>query len=87
MKRRRFAPSLALVLTASLAGTGCFLRSGEQPAPRPAAQAGGAGQDSAAGARRSGAGQPRPYARVITSDAETRRGLFTTHRIGGKLYF
>jgi len=90
MKRRRFSPSFAVVLAAAFASTGCFLRSGERPAPRPgpaAAQAGGAGQDSAAGPRRSGAGQPRPYARVITPDAVTKRGLFTTHQIGDKLYF
>jgi len=90
MERRRFSSSLAVVLAAALASTGCSLRSGERPAPRPApaaAQAGGAGQDSAAGPRRSGAGQPRPYARVITPDAVTKRGLFTTHQIGDKLYF
>ena len=30
---------------------------------------------------------PRPYNRVITSEAKTRRGLFSTHRVGDKLYF
>ena len=50
---------------------------------RPAAQ-----QDSAQRA----AGQaaepsPRPYNRVITSDARSRDGLFKTHRIGSRLYF
>lgn len=29
----------------------------------------------------------RPYGRVITAEAETRVGLFRTHRIGDKLYF
>ena len=29
----------------------------------------------------------RPYVRVITRDAKTRRGLFITHRVGEKLYF
>jgi hypothetical protein len=55
------------------------------------AQQGGApvGQDTtgrAAGAAPSPAA-PRPYNRVITSDAKTRRGLFATHRVGDRLYF
>jgi len=89
MERRRFSPFLAAVFAAALAGSGCSLRSGERPAPRPAPapQAGGASQDSASGPRRSGAAQPRPYARVITPDAVTKRGLFITHQIGDKLYF
>ncbi|HEY6219049.1 MAG TPA: zinc-dependent metalloprotease, partial [Gemmatimonadaceae bacterium] len=48
------------------------------------------------GAGRGGAGQggggaapaaPQPYNRVITRDAKTRRGLFTTHQVGDRLYF
>ncbi len=31
--------------------------------------------------------QPRPYARVITPAAQTRSGLFTTHRVGSRLLF
>ncbi|HEX6049327.1 MAG TPA: DUF5118 domain-containing protein, partial [Gemmatimonadaceae bacterium] len=31
--------------------------------------------------------QPRPYARVITPAAQTREGLFKTHRIGSRLLF
>lgn len=46
--------------------------------------AGGAGERGAAARRSPGA---RPYARVITKDAITKRGLFTTHLIGDKLYF
>lgn len=57
----------------------------------PAEDAGGRG----AGAGRGGAGAggaaqaagPRPYNRVITRDAQTRRGLFETHRVGDRLYF
>ena len=30
---------------------------------------------------------PRPYDRVITAQAQTKRGLFSTHRIGSRLYF
>ena len=32
-------------------------------------------------------GGPRPYNRVITAEARTRHGLFSTHRIGDRLYF
>ena len=34
-----------------------------------------------------GAAAPRPYNRVITSEAKTRRGMFVTHQVGDKLYF
>ena len=52
---------------------------------------GGAQQDTA-GRAPGGAGAPpvaapRPYNRVITSEARTRRGLFSTHRVGDRLYF
>jgi hypothetical protein len=64
---------------------------GPVQAPAPGAPAGvrpAAQQDSAQRA----AGQaaepsPRPYSRVITSDARSRDGLFKTHRIGSRLYF
>ncbi len=46
------------------------------------------GRGGGAGAGRAGgAGTPRPYDRVITSDAKTRRGLFNVHRIGDRLLF
>ena len=52
---------------------------------------GGAPQDTAGralgGAGGPPAAAPRPYNRVITSDAKTRRGLFSTHRVGDRLYF
>ncbi|MDB4886496.1 MAG: peptidase and matrixin and adamalysin, partial [Gemmatimonadetes bacterium] len=34
-----------------------------------------------------GAASPRPYNRVITADAKTRRGMFAVHRVGDRLYF
>ncbi len=34
-----------------------------------------------------GATAPRPYNRVITADAKTRRGMFAAHRVGDRLYF
>ena len=58
---------------------------------RPAG--GGQGADSAQtiGAGGAGGGQgaarPRPYNRVITREAVTRRGLFAVHRVGDRLYF
>ena len=48
--------------------------------------------DTATGAGRAGgaptgAAAPRPYNRVITPQAITRRGLFAVHRVGDRLYF
>jgi hypothetical protein len=40
---------------------------------------GGAGQDTSAG--------PKPYAEVVTEDAQTRDGMFKVHRIDEKLLF
>jgi Met-zincin/Domain of unknown function (DUF5117)/Domain of unknown function (DUF5118) len=40
-----------------------------------------------AGAGRGGAGGPRPYDRVITAEAKTKRGLMHVHRIGDRLFF
>src|SRR6266576_4216971 len=59
------------------------------PSPQRAAGQNGdttirAGGDSARGG---GAAQPRPYNRVITRDARTRRGMFAVHRVNDKLYF
>ena len=52
---------------------------------------GGAPQDTTGralgGAGGPPAAAPRPYNRVITSEAKTRRGLFSTHRVGDRLYF
>ena len=49
----------------------------------PAARSGG---DSAGGAAPR-APNPRPYNRVITDKAQTRRGLFAVHRVDDKLFF
>ena len=40
-----------------------------------------------AGGSSSGPAAPRPYNRVITAQAVTRRGLFSVHRVGDKLFF
>jgi hypothetical protein len=60
------------------------------PAPArdatPSAQARAEG-DTASGGSRSGPAQPRPYDRVVTREARSQTGLFTTHRIGERLLF
>ena len=67
-----------------------------QPAPTPnraaglppgGAQAPGQGGDSAGRGGPPPTAQPRPYNRVITAEAKTRRGLFAVHRVGDRLYF
>ena len=94
---------LPIAVAAALAGcAGTTPAPAPVPAPTPAAsvtrpanglpQNGPPGGATADSAGRPGAGgpptsAPRPYNRVITSDAKTRRGLFSTHRVGDKLYF
>jgi hypothetical protein len=56
----------------------------------PPAGGGGGGARGARGGGQGGGGQepnPQPYARVVTSDAQTRTGLFKTHRVGQRLLF
>ena len=98
MMKNRFVPLAAMVALAGCAGS----TPAPSPAPSTAAsptrqQVGqrptgaSAGQDTAgraiAGAGGTGAPAPRPYNRVITPDAKTRRGMFVTHQVGDKLYF
>ncbi len=80
-----------IVLTAVVFVAACS--TGPGPSTSPAPQRSGqvapsdstrAGTDSARGG---GAPQPRPYNRVITRDAKTRRGMFAVHRVNDKLYF
>jgi hypothetical protein len=52
-----------------------------------AAAASGASSDSSVRVPPSSASSLRPYNRVITSEAKTRRGLFSVHRVGDRLYF
>src|SRR5205085_9365184 len=44
-------------------------------------------QERGAGGFGGGAARPRPYNRVITREAITRRGMFAVHRVGDRLYF
>ena len=46
-----------------------------------------AGGDSTGRPAGTGSPSPRPYNRVITAEATTRRGMFAVHRVGEKLYF
>jgi uncharacterized protein DUF4953/uncharacterized protein DUF5117/uncharacterized protein DUF5118 len=56
---------------------------GQPNAAAPQDSTGGRGAGGGPGA----AAAPRPYNRVITAEAKTRRGLFSMHRIGDRLYF
>jgi len=88
MKRGLSAlPAAAVVLALATTAAGCARPAATQtPAPRPTTAAGGAAQDSAARPG-GGANAPRPYARVITSEAVTKSGLFKVHRVGDNLFF
>src|SRR5687767_14212153 len=60
---------------------------GEQRAPGDSAVGDTATGAGRAGGAPSGAAVPRPYNRVITPQAVTRRGLFAVHRVGDRLFF
>jgi hypothetical protein len=93
-------PSALALAVAALA---CSPKSPPASAPppanaaRPANQPGAAATQpttpdstSTAGGGRGGANapaQPRAYNRVITRDAQTRRGMFLVHRVNDRLYF
>jgi len=76
--------SIALV-AALVAGCSQAPAPGGAPSPQRTVQTG----DSAArgGDSARAGGQPRPYNRVITRDARTRRGMFAVHRVNDRLYF
>lgn len=80
---RILAPIVAAVLFAACARP--VVRSTPVPTPPPSAEDAGAG--GGAQPRPGGEARPRPYDRVITRDAETRRGMFVVHRIGSRLLF
>ena len=67
----------------ALAFAGAFTSSLVAQDPAPGDSAGrGPGGPAAAAPR-----APRPYNRVVTSDAVTKRGMFVVHRIGDRLLF
>ena len=86
---------LALGTTLALLGTAACQPPAPTTTPGPRNQPGGpaaarTGGDSVGAGGAGGGGaqaQPRPYARVVTSQAQTRRGLFTVHRINDRLLF
>ena len=88
MTTHRAAPFLA-----ALALAACT-RPATQPAtrtPAPDAPRGGAaiqpGGDTTGRASGGGSPAPRPYDRVVTREAKTRRGMFAVHRVGDRLLF
>ncbi len=85
-----------LPLAALIVAGACAPSTAPTTAPAPAStagrQAGAAGPtgvaDSGDSTRRGlSPAAPRPYNRVITAEAHTRRGMFSAHRVGDRLYF
>ena len=82
-----------VVLSALLLAAACSTAPEPKTAPNPQRSGQGPSGDStrAGGDSTRGGGnapaQPRPYNRVITRDAKTRRGMFAVHRVNDKLYF
>ncbi|HEY1952410.1 MAG TPA: zinc-dependent metalloprotease [Gemmatimonadaceae bacterium] len=81
--RRILVTAATLIATAA-----CSSAPAAKTVPTPQRSAQG-GADSARGDSTRGGGtpQPRPYNRVITREARTRRGMFAVHRVNDKLYF
>jgi hypothetical protein len=82
---QRASTALVAVLLLGL-GTGCSRRASPVRAV-PAETGVRAGADSAQTPTGRAAAQPRPYGRVVTSEAVTTRGFFHTHRVGERLLF
>ncbi|HMH85996.1 MAG TPA: zinc-dependent metalloprotease [Gemmatimonadaceae bacterium] len=82
-----------IAVSALLAAAACSTAPEPRTAPTPQRNGQGPSGDSTRAGGDSGrAGgnapaQPRPYNRVITRDAKTRRGMFAVHRVNDKLYF
>jgi len=77
------------VLSLALAFTSACSNPTPKTAPSPQRSAGQGGDTTvrAGDSTRAGTGQPRPYNRVITREARTRRGMFAVHRVNEKLFF
>ena len=75
--------SLALVLVATVLSA---QRSPQQPSPNGGPGA-GAGARPAAAAPAPEAGEPKPYDKVVTSEAKTQDGFIKVHQVKAKLYF
>jgi hypothetical protein len=86
-----FTPALATLLRlslATLAVSACMPSPTFSPVPSSLSSTVPA-SDSAADSGRAGGPHVsvKPYAEVITKNARTRTGMFTTHRVGDTLYF
>ncbi len=75
----------ATVLAALLVAACSHNRPAPQAGPTPSGARAAAARNDTSGA--GGTARPRPYNRVITSEAKSRTGMFTVHRVGEKLYF
>jgi hypothetical protein len=93
MANRSFARPSLLLVGSSLLALACSQAPQPAAPPTPQRAAQGGFGDSARGGSDStrgggtGPAQPRPYNRVITREARTRRGMFAVHRVNDKLYF
>ena len=88
MMKNRLIPIAAAVALAGCAGktpapsTAATPNRQQAPAQRPNGVAAGQDTTGRGGAGGPGAAAPRPYNRVITAEAKTRRGMFLTHQVG-----
>lgn len=76
-----------LALTALLAVAACSKSAPPRTTPAPNGQAPAAGAGGPGGAARGANTGPKPYKDVITAKADTRSGIFKTHRLDDKLFF
>ena len=62
----------------------CLVSSPDAQAQKKKSKKGKEGTPTAASSKKDG---PKPYAKVITKDAESEKGLFSVHRVDEKYYF
>ncbi|MBT8405371.1 MAG: zinc-dependent metalloprotease [Gemmatimonadetes bacterium] len=87
--RSNLTVAAALATLLGVGGCSVFSSSAPETSPTPTASSAEGGSAGPASARRPGASNdgPRPYTDVVTDEAETREGLFRTHRIDDELLF
>ncbi|HEX9755863.1 MAG TPA: zinc-dependent metalloprotease [Gemmatimonadales bacterium] len=86
MRYAAFAAVIALGCSRSTSAPAPAPQPSGAPPPTPP-EAGAQQRDTTQRQAQPGEPSPRPYNRVITADAKSRRGLFTTHQVGTRLYF
>lgn len=84
MKVRGWSRVVPVMALSCLLGWSSLAIGQENERPRGPRGGGGGPRPAAADAA---AGSIKPYAEVITEKAETKKGLFTTHKIGEKLFY